>query len=67
MCAVAEEARVMACGSIDQYGCVRWGPVELTAGETETSLDEINRQLLSIYSGEGMGGAERAEPLMKKT
>ncbi|CAL8311020.1 unnamed protein product [Merluccius merluccius] len=64
---VAEGARVMTRGPVDQYGCVRWGPVELPDGETETTLNEIKRQLLNIYSEEGMGGAERAEPLMVKT
>lgn len=29
--------------------------------------DDIKRQLRNIYSEEGMGGAERAEPLMEKT
>ncbi|XP_070690655.1 uncharacterized protein [Pempheris klunzingeri] len=64
---VAEGARIMPRGPVDQYGCVRWCPAELPAGETEATLDEIKRQLRNIYSEEGMSGAERAEPLMEKT
>ncbi|KAJ8364898.1 hypothetical protein SKAU_G00137290, partial [Synaphobranchus kaupii] len=64
---VAEEARGMARGPVDQYGCVRWCPAELPAGETEATLEDVKRQLRNIYSEEGMGGAERAEPLMEKT
>ncbi|KAJ4949670.1 hypothetical protein JOQ06_021179 [Pogonophryne albipinna] len=63
----AERARVIARGPVDQYGCVRWCPEELPAGETEATLDEIKRQLCKMYSEEGMGGSERAEPLMEKT
>lgn len=51
---MAEEVRGMARGPVDQYGC-------------EATLDDIKKQLLNIYSEEGMGGAERAEPLMEKT
>ncbi|KAK1904604.1 Nucleolar pre-ribosomal-associated protein 2 [Dissostichus eleginoides] len=61
-----ERARVIARGPVDQYGCVRWCPEELPAGETEATLDEIKRQLCKMYSEEGMGGSERAEPLMEK-
>ncbi|KAJ4946751.1 hypothetical protein JOQ06_008797 [Pogonophryne albipinna] len=64
---VKERARVIARGPVDQYGCVRWCPEELPAGETEATLDEIKRQLCNMYSEEGMGGSERAEPLMEKT
>ncbi|XP_067101214.1 uncharacterized protein [Osmerus mordax] len=64
---VAEGAREMARGPVDQYGCVRWRTEELPAGETEATLDEMKRQLCNIYSEEGMGGAERADPLMEKT
>ncbi|XP_039592264.1 uncharacterized protein LOC120515387 [Polypterus senegalus] len=59
----AGEAR----GPVDQYGCVRWCPVELPAGETEASLDDMKMQLLKIFSELGMSGAEKAEPLMEKT
>ncbi|KAF1388589.1 hypothetical protein PFLUV_G00091860 [Perca fluviatilis] len=64
---VAEETGVMARGPVDRYGCVRWCPAELPAGETEATLDEMKRQLHNIYSEEGMGGAGRAEALMEKT
>ncbi|XP_026138999.1 uncharacterized protein LOC113115674 isoform X2 [Carassius auratus] len=71
---MAGEAR-LARGPVDQYGCVRWGPVDLPEGETEATLENIKRDLLNIYSGmpsivflgEGMSGAERAEPMMEKT
>uniref|UniRef100_A0A8C4RPV3 Si:dkey-15h8.17 n=1 Tax=Erpetoichthys calabaricus TaxID=27687 RepID=A0A8C4RPV3_ERPCA len=59
----AGEAR----GPVDQYGCVTWCPVELPAGETEASLDDMKMQLLKIFSELGMSGAEKAEPLMEKT
>ncbi|KAI7811510.1 hypothetical protein IRJ41_022071, partial [Triplophysa rosa] len=64
---VPDEGRAMQRGPVDQYGCVRWGPLEIPPGETEASLDGIKRQLLDIYSKEGMSGAERADPLMEKT
>ncbi|TDH13437.1 hypothetical protein EPR50_G00033140 [Perca flavescens] len=64
---VAEETGVMARGPVDRYGCVRWCPAELPAGETEATLDEMKRQLHNIYSEEGMGGAGRAEALIEKT
>ncbi|XP_070401514.1 uncharacterized protein si:dkey-15h8.17 isoform X4 [Nothobranchius furzeri] len=54
-------------GPVDQYGCVRWGPVDFPEGETEASLMKMKRDLLNIYSEEGMKGAERAEPMMEKT
>ncbi|XP_016377260.1 uncharacterized protein LOC107715619, partial [Sinocyclocheilus rhinocerous] len=64
---VPDAGRGMTRGPVDQYGCVRWSPVELPPGETEASLDGIKSDLLNIYSEEGMSGAERAEPLMEKT
>ncbi|XP_039505715.1 uncharacterized protein si:dkey-15h8.17 [Pimephales promelas] len=64
---VPDEGRGMTRGPVDQYGCVRWCPVEVPFGETEESLDGIKSNLLKIYSEEGMSGAERAEPLMEKT
>lgn len=64
---VPDEGRGMTRGPVDQYGCVRWSPVEFPPGETEASLDGIRSHLLNIYSEEGMSGAERAEPLMEKT
>nr|XP_055038036.1 uncharacterized protein LOC129425962 [Misgurnus anguillicaudatus] len=60
------EAR-LARGPVDRYGCVRWGPADLPAGETEATLENIKRDLLNIYSEQGMSGAERAEPMMEKT
>ncbi|XP_048036084.1 uncharacterized protein LOC125261575 isoform X2 [Megalobrama amblycephala] len=63
---MAGEAR-LARGPVDQYGCVRWGPADLPEGETEAMLENIKRDLLNIYSEEGMSGAERAEPMMEKT
>ncbi|KAK5862906.1 hypothetical protein PBY51_018256 [Eleginops maclovinus] len=60
------EAR-LARGPVDQYGCMRWGPADLPEGETEATLENRKRDLLNIYSEEGMSGAERAEPIMKKT
>ncbi|KAK5902445.1 hypothetical protein CesoFtcFv8_007695 [Champsocephalus esox] len=47
------------------FGCVRWCPAELPEGETEATLEDSKRDLRNIYSEEGMGGAERAELLMK--
>ena len=65
---VAEEGAIaMARGPVDQYGCVRWCPEELPAGETEATLEEKKQQLLNIYAEGGMGGAETAEHLMEKT
>ncbi|XP_059906679.1 uncharacterized protein LOC132456365 [Gadus macrocephalus] len=63
----AEGAIAMARGPVDQYGCVRWCPEELPAGETEATLEEKKQQLLNIYAEGGMGGAETAEHLMEKT
>lgn len=63
---MAGEAR-LARGPVDQYGCVRWGPSDLPEGETEATLENIKRDLLNIYSEEGMSGAERAEPMIEKT
>ncbi|XP_041800685.1 uncharacterized protein LOC121612009 [Chelmon rostratus] len=63
---MAGEAR-LARGPVDQYGCVRWGPADLPVGETEATLENMKRDLLNIYSEEGMSGAERAEPIMRKT
>ncbi|XP_046691613.1 uncharacterized protein si:dkey-15h8.17 isoform X1 [Silurus meridionalis] len=57
----------MIRGPVDQYGCVRWSPVEFPPGETEASLHAMKSYLLDIYSEEGIVGAERAEPLMEKT
>ncbi|XP_016113055.1 uncharacterized protein, partial [Sinocyclocheilus grahami] len=64
---IPDAGRGMTRGPVDQYGCVRWSPVELPPGKTEASLDGIKSHLLNIYSEEGMSGAERAEPLMEKT
>lgn len=64
---VPDEGRGMTRGPVDQYGCVRWCPVEVPFGETEASLDGIKSDLRKIYSEEGMSGAERAAPLMEKT
>ncbi|KAL0965907.1 hypothetical protein UPYG_G00287630 [Umbra pygmaea] len=44
----------MTRGPVDQYGCVRWCPVEVPFSETEESLDGIKSHLLNIYSEEGM-------------
>ncbi len=44
---------------MDQYGCVRWQPEELPAGETEESLQEMKRQMLHLYAQVGMARAER--------
>ncbi len=44
---------------MDQYGCVRWQPEELPAGETEESLQEMKRQMLQLYAQVGMARAER--------
>ncbi|XP_033988754.1 uncharacterized protein si:dkey-15h8.17 isoform X2 [Trematomus bernacchii] len=63
---VAGESRLMR-GPVDQYGCVRWCPTDLPEGETEATLEDLKRDLRNIYSEEGMGGAERAEPLMERT
>ena len=63
----AEGAIAMARGPVDQYGCVRWCPEELPAGETEATLEETKQQLLNIYAEGGMGGAETAEHLMERT
>ncbi|KAJ4921062.1 hypothetical protein JOQ06_026033 [Pogonophryne albipinna] len=63
---VAGESRLTR-GPVDQYGCVRWCPAELPEGETEATLEDSKRDLRNIYSEEGMGGAERAEPLMVRT
>ncbi|KAK1904149.1 hypothetical protein KUDE01_011332 [Dissostichus eleginoides] len=63
---VAGESRLMR-GPVDQYGCVRWCPTDLPEGETEATLEDLKRALRNIYSEEGMGGAERAEPLMERT
>ncbi|XP_023271360.1 uncharacterized protein LOC111661897 [Seriola lalandi dorsalis] len=65
--AVVEGGRVMARAPVDQYGCVRWSPTELPAGETMETLYEIKKQLCNIYSEKGKGGAETAEALMEKT
>ncbi|CAM4566865.1 unnamed protein product [Leuciscus chuanchicus] len=46
-------------GPMDQYGCVRWQPEELPAGETEESLQEMKKQMLQLYAQVGMAGAER--------
>ncbi|XP_072572186.1 uncharacterized protein [Paramormyrops kingsleyae] len=48
-------------GPMDQYGCVRWQPKELPAGETEESLQEMKRQMLQLYAQFGMAGAEKGE------
>ncbi|KAJ4947214.1 hypothetical protein JOQ06_009252 [Pogonophryne albipinna] len=48
-------------------GCVRWCPADLPEGESEATLEDSKRDLRNIYSEEGMGGAERAEPLMERT
>ncbi|KAG1957356.1 hypothetical protein F2P79_007438 [Pimephales promelas] len=63
---MAGEAR-LARGPVDKYGCVRWGPADCPEGETEATLENMKRDLLKIYSEEGMSGAERAEPMMEKT
>ncbi|XP_051991255.1 uncharacterized protein LOC127650096 [Xyrauchen texanus] len=63
---MAGEAR-LARGPVDQYGGVRWGPADWPEGETEATLENMKRDLLNIYSEEGMTGAERAEPMMEKT
>lgn len=64
---VADGAREVARGPVDQYGCVRWCPAERPPGETEATLLEMKSQLCKMYTEEGMGGAERADPLMEKT
>ncbi|XP_061747157.1 uncharacterized protein si:dkey-15h8.17 isoform X2 [Nerophis ophidion] len=64
---VSAEARTFARRPTDQYGCVRWCPVELPEGETEETLDAVKRLLRDIHSAEGMSAAERAAPLMEKT
>ncbi|XP_061925533.1 uncharacterized protein si:dkey-15h8.17 isoform X2 [Entelurus aequoreus] len=64
---VSAEARTFARRPTDQYGCVRWCPVELPEGETEDTLDAVKRLLRDIHSAEGMSAAERAAPLMEKT
>lgn len=46
-------------GPMDQYGCVRWQPEELPAGETEESLQEMKKQMLQLYAQIGMTGAQR--------
>ncbi|KAK1885819.1 Sterile alpha motif domain containing protein 3 [Dissostichus eleginoides] len=63
---VAGESRLMR-GPDDQYGCVRWCPTDLPEGETEATLEDLKRALRNIYSEEGMGRAERSEPLMERT
>ncbi|KAF1389442.1 hypothetical protein PFLUV_G00073470 [Perca fluviatilis] len=61
------EGRTLSRGPVDQYGCVRWEPSDLPSGETEATLEDVRRQMVTIHSEEGMAGAERAVKLLEKT
>lgn len=46
---------------VDQYGCVRWQPEELPVGENENTLEEKRKELVQLYSTQGVSGADRGE------
>uniref|UniRef100_A0A3B3RI04 C2H2-type domain-containing protein n=1 Tax=Paramormyrops kingsleyae TaxID=1676925 RepID=A0A3B3RI04_9TELE len=47
------------CARIDSYGCIRWQPQEYPEGETLTSLEEKRKEMVDIFSQEGLRAAER--------
>ncbi|XP_072555792.1 uncharacterized protein [Paramormyrops kingsleyae] len=60
-CSEAEVDKNWPKGPLDQYGCVRWQPEDFPSGETDESLEELRRQMVTLYSREGKAGAERGE------
>lgn len=57
------------CAKIDSYGCVNWQPQELPEGESQDSLQEKKKELISTYSQQGQRAAEqrRVGELMELT
>ncbi|XP_041829977.1 uncharacterized protein LOC121635872 [Melanotaenia boesemani] len=47
------------CARIDSYGCINWQPQEYPDGETPNSLEEKRKEMVDIFTQEGLRAAER--------
>ncbi|XP_042258073.1 uncharacterized protein LOC121889907 [Thunnus maccoyii] len=47
------------CARIDSYGCISWQPQEYPEGETSASLEEKRKEMVDIFSREGLRATER--------
>ncbi|KAM8741462.1 uncharacterized protein AB9X84_018836 [Acanthopagrus schlegelii] len=47
------------CTRIDSYGCINWQPQEYPEGETSSSLEEKRKEMVDIFTQEGLRAAER--------
>ncbi|XP_076841673.1 uncharacterized protein LOC143485891 [Brachyhypopomus gauderio] len=54
-----QEPSASKCARIDSYGCINWQPQEYPEGETSVTLEEKRREMVDIYSREGLRAIER--------